>query len=94
MEDFDVEDEEEKKIKEEVIGGEDVKGIFEFWLIVLKNYVFIVEIIFDWDEEVFKYFVDVWFFYFDGEKFGFKFYFVFIVNEFFEDVELIKIYYY
>lgn len=94
MEDSDVEDEEEKKAKEEVTGGEDVKGIPEFWLTALKNHVPTAETISDRDEEALKHLVDVRLSYLDGEKPGFKLHFVFTANEFFEDAELTKTYYY
>lgn len=94
MEDSDVEEEEEKETKEEATGGEDVKGIPEFWLTALKNHVPTAETISDRDEEALKHLVDVRLFYLDGDKPGFKLHFVFTANEFFEDAELTKTYYY
>lgn len=94
LEDSDVEEEEEKETKEETTGGEDIKGIPEFWLTALKNHVPTAETISDRDEEALKHLVDVRLSYLNGDKPGFKLHFVFTANEFFEDAELTKTYYY
>ncbi|WVQ74795.1 hypothetical protein IAR50_004401 [Cryptococcus sp. DSM 104548] len=79
--------------KEESAGGEDIKGIPEFWLTALKNHVPTAESISDGDEEALKHLVDVRLSYLENQP-GFKLHFIFSPNEFFNDSELTKTYYY
>ncbi|ODN92780.1 nucleosome assembly protein 1-like 1 [Cryptococcus wingfieldii CBS 7118] len=86
-------EEEDAENKEEPAGGEDIKGIPEFWLTALKNHVPTAESISDEDEEALKHLVDVRLSYLENQP-GFKLHFVFTANEFFSDSELTKTYYY
>ncbi|RSH88594.1 hypothetical protein EHS25_002821 [Saitozyma podzolica] len=91
----DEEDEEGAKITEVKEGEEDatVAGIPEFWLTALRNHAPISETITDSDEEALKTLQDIRLSYLD-DKPGFRLHFTFGPNEFFEDSELTKTYYY
>ena len=93
----DDEEEEGAKISEIPEGSEgagaDAKGIPAFWLTALRNHVPISETIEDRDEEALKALKDIRLTYLD-DKPGFKLHFSFGPNEFFEDGELTKTYYY
>ncbi|WVR07412.1 hypothetical protein IAU60_004453 [Kwoniella sp. DSM 27419] len=95
--DSDDEDDEEEEAKvEEINEGDDadVKGVPEFWLTALKNHVPISETITDSDEAALKLLTDIRLSYLEDGQPGFKLHFVFAQNEFFEDSELTKTYYY
>ncbi|KAK8854886.1 hypothetical protein IAR55_003625 [Kwoniella newhampshirensis] len=91
------EDEEEGAKVEEINDDKDaagIKGIPEFWLTALKNHVPISETITERDEEALKLLTDVKLSYLEDGQPGFKLHFVFAPNDFFEDTELTKTYYY
>ncbi|ORY35425.1 hypothetical protein BCR39DRAFT_567610 [Naematelia encephala] len=73
---------------------ESIKGIPEFWLTALKNHAPIAETISDRDEEVLKLLQDVRLSYLEEGQPGFKLHFKFAPNDYFEDTELTKTYYY
>ncbi|KAG0739756.1 hypothetical protein G6F64_011284 [Rhizopus arrhizus] len=85
----DEEDEEEENGDKE---EDDVKGIPEFWLTLLKNHPQIVETITERDEEALKHLMDIRMSYID--KPGFKLEFEFSENDFFTNKVLTKTYYY
>ncbi|OCF37814.1 nucleosome assembly protein 1-like 1 [Kwoniella heveanensis CBS 569] len=90
-------DEEEGAKVEEIKEGDadaEIKGIPEFWLTALKNHVPISETITDGDEEALKLLTDIKLSYLEDGQPGFKLHFIFSPNEFFEDTELTKTYYY
>ena len=90
------EDEEEGAKISEIPEGDDnkdVAGIPAFWLTALRNHVPISETIEDRDEEALKALKDIKLSYLD-DKPGFKLHFVFGKNDYFEDEELTKTYYY
>lgn len=68
-------------------------GIPEFWLTAMKNSMPLAETITDSDEEALKSLQDIRLSYLDGQA-GFTLHFVFGPNDFFEDKELTKTYYY
>ncbi|WVN90194.1 uncharacterized protein L203_105430 [Cryptococcus depauperatus CBS 7841] len=84
----------DKEKKEEVPEDKEIKGIPEFWLTALKNHVPIAETLSNQDEDALKHLVDVKLSYLEGDKPGFKLHFVFTPNDYFEDLELTKTYYY
>ncbi|WWD18959.1 hypothetical protein CI109_103416 [Kwoniella shandongensis] len=93
----DEDDEEEEGAKVEEIDDKeagDIKGIPEFWLTALKNHVPISETITDRDEEALKLLTDIKLSYLEDGQPGFKLHFVFAPNDFFEDTELTKTYFY
>ncbi|GMK59121.1 hypothetical protein CspeluHIS016_0701360 [Cutaneotrichosporon spelunceum] len=74
-------------------GDEKLTGIPEFWLTAMKNSIPLAETITDADEEALKHLNDIRLSYLDGQA-GFQLHFTFGPNEFFEDSELTKTYYY
>ncbi|BEI81969.1 hypothetical protein CcaverHIS002_0211290 [Cutaneotrichosporon cavernicola] len=72
---------------------EEITGIPEFWLTAMKNAIPLAETITDADEEALKQLNDIRLSYLDGQA-GFCLHFTFGPNEFFEDTELTKTYYY
>ncbi|WVQ68212.1 uncharacterized protein L199_006419 [Kwoniella botswanensis] len=94
----DEDDEEEEGAKVEEVKDEkdssDIKGIPEFWLTALKNHVPISETITDSDEAALKSLTDIKLSYLEAGQPGFKLHFIFGPNDFFEDTELTKTYYY
>ena len=93
-EDSDEEDEEkeEETDKEETEQDNNVSGIPEFWLTLLKNHPQIVETITEEDEDALKHLVDVRMSYM--EQPGFKLDFEFSPNDYFTNKVLSKTYYY
>ncbi|KAK9463559.1 uncharacterized protein V1516DRAFT_668099 [Lipomyces oligophaga] len=86
----DEDDEDEEKIVSPIPA--DAKGIPEFWLTALKNMPSMVDVITDRDEEALKFLTDI-----RSElleELGFKLYFDFSENEFFENKTLSKTYVY
>lgn len=79
--------------KEKKDEGADAKGIPEFWLTAMKNSMPLAETITDSDEEALKSLEDIRLSYLDGQA-GFQLHFTFAPNDFFEDKELTKTYYY
>jgi len=69
------------------------KGIPEFWLTALRTHPAVNETIEDHDEEALKSMLNVRLSYLD-DKPGFKLHFTFGPNDFFEDTEMTKTYYY
>ncbi|WVQ81950.1 hypothetical protein IAT38_004077 [Cryptococcus sp. DSM 104549] len=92
--DSDDEDEEEGATVEEIDESDVSKGIPEFWLTALKNHLPVAETITERDEEALKSLIDVRLSYPEEDQPGFKLHFVFAPNDFFEDAELTKSYYY
>lgn len=102
--DYDVEEEEDDEDDDddddddiEVIGEEnkeeDFKGIFDFWLIVLKNVDIFIFLIKKYDEFILKFLIDIKVKFLDfGEFFSFILEFYFKFNEYFKNELLIKIY--
>jgi len=95
----DEEDEEEEgarisEVTDEKDEDSKVAGIPEFWLTALRNHVAISETITDRDEEVLRKLENIRLSYPDGERPGFKLHFTFGKNDFFEDTELVKTYFY
>jgi nucleosome assembly protein 1-like 1 len=74
-------------------GDEKLSGIPEFWLTAMKNAIPLAETITDADEEALKQLTDIRLSYLDGQA-GFRLHFTFAPNEFFEDTELTKTYFY
>ncbi|OAD72762.1 hypothetical protein PHYBLDRAFT_89747, partial [Phycomyces blakesleeanus NRRL 1555(-)] len=92
-EDEDEEEDDKKKDEEEdEKDEEDIVGIPEFWLTLLKNHPQIAETITESDEEVLKHLVDVRMSYMENP--GFKLDFEFSPNAFFTEKILSKVYYY
>ncbi|KAK1927014.1 putative nucleosome assembly protein I [Papiliotrema laurentii] len=96
--DSDDEDEEEEGARitevDEEKKDEKVEGIPEFWLTALRNHAPISETITDRDEEALKTLENISLSYLDEERPGFRLHFKFGKNDFFEDTELTKTYYY
>ncbi|EIW67379.1 hypothetical protein TREMEDRAFT_40518 [Tremella mesenterica DSM 1558] len=93
-EDESEEEEEGAKVEEIKEGGEELVGVPEFWLTALKNHAPIAETIADQDEEVLKHLIDIQLTYPEGKPPGFRLHFTFAPNDFFEEKELTKTYYY
>ncbi len=74
-------------------GDEKLSGVPEFWLTAMKNAVPLAETITDSDEEALKQLTNIRLSYLDGQA-GFRLHFTFGPNEFFEDSELTKTYFY
>lgn len=97
--DSDDEDDDEEEgaaiteLPEEDKDEEKVEGIPEFWLTAMKNALPLAETITDDDEEALQKLNDVRLSYLDGQA-GFKLHFFFGPNDFFENTELTKTYYY
>jgi len=94
--DSDDEDEEEPagaSISEVKDDDEKVDGIPEFWLTAMKNSNPLAETITDEDEAALKSLTDIRLSYLDGQA-GFRLHFTFAPNEFFENTEITKTYYY
>ncbi|CAO3616149.1 unnamed protein product [Cunninghamella blakesleeana] len=72
--------------------GNDIKGVPEFWLTILKNHPQIGGIVFEQDEQALKHLVDIRMTY--TEKPGYQLEFVFDKNDFFSNTVLTKTYYY
>lgn len=98
--DSDDEDEDEEEgariseVDEDNKDDEKVEGIPEFWLTALRNHQLVSETITDRDEEVLRSLEDITLSYLEEDKPGFKLHFKFGKNDFFEDSELSKTYYY
>jgi len=87
------EKEEGEEEAEEEAGGEDVKGVPNFWLYVLRNHEVTEEQITEKDEEALKHLVDIKWEHFEGEDTkGFKLFFHFEPNPFFDNDVLTKTY--
>ncbi len=72
--------------------AEDMKGIPEFWLSAMKNYMSLAEMITDRDEQALKHLTDIRLEYLDRP--GFRLVFEFAENEFFTNQTIKKTYYY
>ena len=92
----DSDDEDEEANIEEVNedNDEEAKGIPGFWLTALQNHVPIAETITDNDEEALKSLENISLSYLEDGQPGFKLHFTFGPNDFFENTELTKTYYY
>lgn len=92
QEDDSEEEEEEEEKAEKMEEDQDIKGIPEFWLTLLKNHPQITETITEEDEDALKHLVDVRMSYM--EQPGFKLDFEFSENDYFKNKVLSKTYYY
>jgi nucleosome assembly protein 1-like 1 len=73
----------------------DVKGVPEFWLTALQNHRPVAEQITERDEEALRSLTDIRLSYLENSNQpGFKLHFIFAPNDFFENTELVKTYYY
>lgn len=91
-EDEEEEEKEEKEAEAKVEGGDDMKGVPEFWLSAMKNQVSLAELITDQDEKALRHLTDIRMEYLDRP--GFKLIFEFSSNEFFTNQTLSKTYFY
>ncbi|CAD6578077.1 MAG: hypothetical protein TREMPRED_002096 [Tremellales sp. Tagirdzhanova-0007] len=84
------------EVKDDKPEGEDekVNGVPEFWLTALRNHAPISDTITDRDEEVLKLLTDIRLSYLEESQPGFKLHFTFSPNDYFNDTELTKTYFY
>ncbi|KAB5593528.1 Nucleosome assembly protein I [Ceratobasidium theobromae] len=86
----------EREAAEKNLSEEDkaIKGIPNFWLTVLRNHEGLSELITEKDEAALAFLTDIRMAYVSGDTPGFKLFFDFAPNPFFDDATLVKSYHY
>ena len=96
--DSDDEEDDEARVSEIEDEGDDkstaIKGIPQFWLTALQNHQGIAELITERDEPALEALTDIRLAYLEDKQPGFKLVFKFAANDFFENAELEKTYFY